>query len=914
MKKLSANKDRKSTNTLTPYSPFPNSYPLNLSMKTIQIKLLTLFAIFTVILSAQTEALLDKEVSRRGINTMSEVNAALASQGMTETEARKMAKVYGINYDDYIAKHILSGKTKPNAAPATVDNGVTETTTTISYSGDAAVAATPTVNAPKVDAKYFGYEIFQNNPFANKDYLVGNIDENYILGPGDEIRLYVWGSHAYQAQVRIDLNGNVVLPDNGVFFASGYTFKTLKKKLRNYLGKSYSGLTTSPQTSFIDVSLTQLRPVSITVLGESNTPGPHLVNGFATVLNALYASGGIMTTGSLREIKVYRNNKLIKTIDLYDYITKGSLSKDVRLMNNDVIFIPIRNNSITLNGAVKKSAKFELKDGEGLNEIIALAGGLNVDASLKNVSLSRITPFEERSADAVYHRFISSIDLADLKAAKKNYDLNDGDVITVKSILGKVMNQASITGPVKRPGTYAISEFPDIHSLIVSAADSLLPRVYMERIQLYRANEDGTRNFYTFNLANVLAGTENFNLQNEDRVELFSLNKTEGDDRTVSISGYGTKGGKHAWNEDLTMYDVIFQTVSLEDKDFQAQVLNSRVDLNRYNTQTGMYYKQSYNLLDVLSKESNEQLVPRDKIVLYSKALNTILNKTVSIKGYVKKPGTFTLTEGMTADDLVLLAGGYQEYAIQETAVVSRPKFDVDKGEISEEFDVLLDLDYILGISKNKTETAFYLQHHDVVNIRQIPGVEGMKSITVSGEVRYPGTVGLTNKQQNLKEVLAKAGGMTPFASLKSSYILRGGEHFIVDMKKTLRDQVSFLQNGDHIVIGTNTGAVSVQGAVANEGLFVWEKGQRVKGYIKDSGHYDGQIENVVVQHPNGISRKKRWYTNPKVMPNSQIFVYAKPEKEKEKKESNGDGMDKFLQVLSIVTGALTTVIMVRAL
>ena len=896
---------------------FDNSSHITHLSSLLQMKksLLAILLCFSFASIAQTEAQLTNEINKRGINTMSEVNAALASQGMTEMEARKMAKVYGINYDDYIAKHILGGKAKPNKAPAVTaaaDNAVTETTTTISYAGDAAVAATPTVKAPKVDAKYFGYEIFQNNPFANKDYLVGNIDENYILGPGDEIRLYVWGSHAYQAQVRIDLNGNIVLPDNGVFFASGYTFKTLKKKLRNYLGKSYSGLTTSPQTSFIDVSLTQLRPVSITVLGESNTPGPHLVNGFATVLNALYASGGVKTTGSLREIKVYRNNKHIKTIDLYDYITKGALSKDVRLMNNDVIFIPIRNNSITLNGAVKKSATFELKDGEGLNELIALAGGLNADASLKNVSLSRITPFEERSADDVYHRFISSIDLADLKATKKNYALNDGDVITVKSILGKVLNQASITGPVKRPGTYAISEFPDIHSLIVSAADSLLPRVYMERIHLYRSNEDGTRNFYTFNLANVLAGTENFDLQNEDRLELFGLSHTEGDDRTVSISGYGTKGGTHKWNEDLSMYDVIFQTVSLEDKDFQAQVLNSRVDLNRYNAETGMYYKQSYNLLDVLSKETNEQLVPRDRIVLYSKALNTIINKTVAIKGYVKNPGTFTLTEDMTAEDLVLLAGGYQEYAIQETAIVSRPKFDVDKGEISEEFDVLLDLDYILGTSTAKAETAFYLEHHDVVNIRQIPGVEGMKSITVSGEVRYPGVVSLTNKKQNLKEVLNKAGGMTPFASLKSSYILRGGEHFIVDMKKTLRDQVSFLQNGDHIVIGTNTGAVSVQGAVANEGLFVWDKGQRVKGYIKDSGNYDGKIENVVVQHPNGITKKKRWYTNPRVMPNSKIFVYAKPEKEK--KEHNGDGMDKFIQTLSIITGALTTIIMVRAL
>lgn len=875
--------------------------------------LLYLVVFFSVFAEAQTEAQLTREINRRGINTMSEVNAALAAQGMTEVEARKMAKVYGINYDDYIAKHILGAKAAPNTAPAVGDeNAITETTTTISYSGDAAVAATPTVKAPKVDPKYFGYEIFQNNPFANKDYLIGNIDENYILGPGDEIRIYVWGSHAYQTQVRIDLNGNIALPDNGVFFASGYTFETLKKKLRNYLGKSYSGLISSPQTSFIDVSLTQLRPVSITVLGDANTPGPHLVNGFATVLNALYASGGVKTSGSLREIKVYRNNKLIRTVDLYDYITKGTITKDVRLMNNDVIFIPSRNNSITLNGAVKKEAIYEMKDDEGLNELITISGGLTAQASLNSISISRIRPFEERTENEQYDRFITSVNYTDILASNKNYELHDGDVISVKKILEKVLNQASIMGPVKRPGTYAISEFPDIHSLIVEAADSLLPRVYMERIHLYRSNEDGTRNFYTFNLENVLAGKENFLLQNEDRLELFGLDKTEGDDRMVSISGYGSKGGALAWSEDMTMYDVIFQSVSLDDKDFQARVLSSRVDLNRYNIQTGMYYKKSYNLLDILSKEVNEPLLPRDRIVLYSKGVNTILDKTVSIKGYVKSPGSYTLIEGMTVEDLILQAGGFLEYSEQEKVIVSRPKFDVDKGEVSQSFDVKIDAEYILGNKKEKLKSAFYLEHRDVLHVRQMAGVESVKSVSVSGEVRHPGVVTLSNKKQSLREILSKAGGMTPFASLETSYILREGQRFIIDMNKALKKNVSFLQDGDQIIIGSNTGDVSVQGAVLNEGVFVWEKGLRAKRYIKRSGDFDGPVETVVVQHPNGITRKKYWYNNPRVVPNSKIYVYAKPEQEK--KDRNGEGMDKFIQVLSILTGTLTTFVLTKSL
>ena len=269
------------------------------------------------------------------------------------------------------------------------------------------------------------------------------------------------------------------------------------------------------------------------------------------------------------------------------------------------------------------------------------------------------------------------------------------------------------------------------------------------------------------------------------------------------------------------------------------------------------------------------------------------------------------MTEGMTVEDLILLAGGFQEYAIQESAIVSRPKFDVEKGTISESFYVDLNLEYLLGNTKRNDSSAFYLEHRDVVNIRLISGYEGMKSIAVSGEVLFPGVVTLSNKKESLGEALSSVGGLTPFASLKSSYILRGNELFIINMNKALRKNVSFLKNGDKIVIGDNSGTVSVYGSVLNEGLFVWERGKRIKNYIRNSGSYDGKIDQVIVKYANGVTRKKMWYSNPKVMPNSEIFVYAKPEKQKNK---SSDGMDKFIQVLTIITGTLTTIVLTRAL
>jgi hypothetical protein len=176
-------------------------------------------------LNAQTEAQVNAELQERDITTQADIDAELAKRGMTASEARNMALMYGIDYDDYIAKYILPSKPDIPSAQEPAMQQTDATVTSISMDAerfdartDATNIDTPNVNLQKVDPTYFGYEIFQNNPFAEKEYMVGNIDEGYILSPGDELRLYIWGSNSYQAQVKIDLNGNIALPDNGVFF------------------------------------------------------------------------------------------------------------------------------------------------------------------------------------------------------------------------------------------------------------------------------------------------------------------------------------------------------------------------------------------------------------------------------------------------------------------------------------------------------------------------------------------------------------------------------------------------------------------------------------------------------------------------------------------------------------------------
>ena len=817
-------------------------------MKYIKLLSIAFIVCFSSILNAQTEAQIASEIENLGINSMFDVNTELARRGMSEAEARKMAKVYGIDYDMYLEKYILK-KDEKSVVKSNVKSSDSSAVSKINY---IIPVKEPKENIePKKssdstnDLPHFGYKIFKSNPFANKDYLVGNIDENYILGPGDEIRIYVWGAHAYQAQVRIDLNGNIALPEIGIFFASGYTFSTLEKKLKNFLGKSYSGLSSSPQTAFIDVSLTQLRPVSITVLGEANTPGPHLVNGFATVLNALYAAGGIKTSGTLRSVKVYRNNNLLKTVDVYNYITNGALDKDVRLMNNDVIFIPPRESTIEITGAIQKNATFELKNGEGLKEILDFAGGFLPEASAKNISINRITPLEERAKEEIYTRYLSTVNWQKLASENKNFTLFDGDSIHVNTILDKVLNEVTINGAINQPGIYSINTYPDLKSLIELAAKGIKPKTNTEKVDVFHTDLNGRRSFESLNLEEVLSGNQNLNLQHNDRVVLYSDEHVQGEEPWIEYYSFMKDTSetnnyvRMAWSENLSLYDLVFSLNPISAPNFERQALFSRVDLYRYNNNNGMYKIIPYDLEDIINKKDSAILKPFDKVRVFSKEVHEVVDKVVYIKGYVNNPGEFVLRENMSVEDLILVAGGFQEFADQKTVIVSSPEYNVDEGKISRSQEIIVDNDYLLGNSKKNN--SYSLQHLDVVTVRQIPGYQKMKSIFISGEVRYPGVVTLNNKRQSLNEVIKSVGGLSPFASIDASYIVRDNELFIIDLGRVLRQNLSFLEDGDRIVIGANSGEVSVQGAVLNEGLFVWENGKRVSNYINNSGGLDGK-------------------------------------------------------------------------
>lgn len=858
-------------------------------------------------LFAQTETQILQEAANRNITSKAAALEALAAEGITEAQARQLARMRGIDFDTFVATYFqgetdVAAGTIPTLSPVTADLVVeapplTTTTATIDSS----------VNS---ETLYFGYEIFQQNPFREKEYLVGNIDEGYVIAPGDVLRIIVFGNNSLEFEAEVDLNGNINIPKYGVFQVAGNRFKSLKQRLKTYLGKYFSGLLSESQNTFIDVSLTQIRPVKVSVLGQVSAPGPHLVNGLASVLNALYAAGGIKESGSLREIYVYRNNRKIRTVDVYDYITTGRIKNDVRLSSNDVIFVPNRLSSVALEGTVKNEKVYELKKGEGINDLLTFSGGLMPTADIQKINIARITPFENRVATQQFDRFLTTVNYASLQANKENFVLEDGDKVTLFPILARVEKSVTVTGSVNVPGTYSLETFSTLKQLILSAAKGLAKDTYLGKVDVLKEDREGKKRFMTYNLQAVINGDVAAILEDGDQVRVYSLNEVAGE-KTVRVSGYGVVQGEEEklifWRENLSPFDVIFEATSYETLEFQRQLLTSRVDVKRYNPEIKMFENIRLSL-DKLSALKDFRLQPQDEVILYSRSVTERTNPFVAVVGFVQQPDTLGLEKNMLVEDAILKAGGFKDSADKTTVFINRENINAASGQLSKRITYSIDQNYLLGLNEAPSN-PFYLEDKDIISVRKAEGYQGQKTISINGAVRFPGTVVAEYELETFNDLIESVGGLKKQANLNASYVIRDGKPLSINLSK--QKGKAFLINGDQIFIAENSGTVETLGGVENEALFIWESGKRAKYYIRNSG---GKVANeggkAYLVLPNGKSKRIGFLRNPKVYPNAQIVVNRKLQKEK----VEGKFLDDFTRIFGLLTGTLTTILLTQRL
>ena len=880
-------------------------------MKKYIFILLLLASNFTF--SQVTEGQVLQEAKARNITNRTQAMDAMKANGISEAQARQMARKQGINYDDFLNSYFPNQENKSSdSSNEDPDSSFLEESVDDQSVDDEAVDEESDDEVIKTSAlkprgKYFGYNIFNKNPFLEKEYLLGNINEGYLISPGDKLRLIVFGTNSLEMEATVDRNGNINIPNYGLFFAAGNTFKTLKSRLQNYLGKYFSGLISNPQSAFLDVSLTQLRPTKVIVMGQVGAPGPQILTTQANPLAALYAAGGVTLEGSLRTIKIYRNNQLIHTLDLYDYITTGNLSKDISLTNNDVVFVPPRISSMALTGSVKNEGIYELKPNEGLKDLIHYSGGLPPTAIKNKVNIKRI----KLQSETEFNRELITINYEKALSQNKMVPLNDLDVIKFFSILDIVENIVSIGGNVYQPGEYALSQYPTLKALITDAAKGILVDTYLKKVDviglILPEEEIGLT---SYNLSDILSGKVNVLLKENDMVTIYSKLQIEGA-QEITISGYGIKGGtkNYPWLENQSLYDLIFSNTAFENPDFTTNVLSSRLDLMRLNKATGLYKTQSYNLTN-LEQLKKTMLHPYDKVILFNQEVNERINKRVSVGGFVKNTTELSLQEQMYVEDALLLAGGFNELADKDMVYVNREDIDPLTENISTLYTVEIDKDYLLG-KTDKPSNGFILMDRDIISVRKQLGIVPPTVINLQGEVNYPRSFIGEFEQINYEDLILAGGGLTQNALLAASTVVRDGRLLAIDLSTVNKNQQLF-KSGDVVTFAKNRGEVSVSGAIEQENYFIWEADKKAKYYIKNSGgKIRGEADESYVSLPNGKTKKINFFNNPRVLPNSEIVITRKVEKERVRRE---DGLTKVLSVATLLVTLLTSVVLVNRL
>ena len=525
--------------------------------------------------------------------------------------------------------------------------------------------------------KYFGYDIFKRDPLNFQLTSYGAVDPDYLIGPDDEIIVMLWGETQFRQVLKVDREGFVFIPDVGQVFVNGLNLNLLESKLFKILSQIYSSLSSSGKvkaSTFLDVSLGNLRPLRVQVIGEVDQPGIYTVSPSATLSSSLYYFNGPNTLGTLRDIKLIRRGKEITSIDFYDYLLNGKNLRDANLQLDDVVFIPKRLKTVSIKGEINRSGIYELKDGETLTDLLEIAGGLKSTAYLNRSQINRIVPFKKRSELGMGRMFIDT-DLGQVLNNNYEFDLYDGDIVEIFSIFDFYLNTVSIEGSIGRPGEYDVAKSPYLLDLI-NNADSLLGDAYLDRLDIIRKKPDSSEEIIRLNLVKVLENDPNHNIRLNplDRVRVYSLSEMI-DKEFVIIEGHIKKPGRYSLKDNMTLNDLIFISGSFIDENFKSNTYLDRADIIMKVTKNGKAELISFNFQDVLEEKegSNILLMDKDVVKIYSRSEIVGGMPTVSLLGHAKQTGPFDLyEENMTIHDLLFMYGGFEDLLFQKTVYLNR--------------------------------------------------------------------------------------------------------------------------------------------------------------------------------------------------------------------------------------------------
>jgi polysaccharide biosynthesis/export protein len=723
--------------------------------------IITLASFSTLGIAQDKTAIKEKADTELQKMTPAQIDAKINDLGMTRAEAEAKAKEYGIDLDQYLSMGVAGADQM--RIQNTLQIKSTDTSRLKMQTAeqlrlaprtqrqiDSAVAVIP---VPGFEGRknadglgLFGYGIFNFPVTTFEPVLNVPTPQNYTLGSGDEVILTMWGETQLYLQLVINREGEITVPNVGPVIAQGLTIGELKSRLLARMTSFYSGLRGGAHSAntWMDLSIGKLRSIQVFVLGEAKKPGGYSVSSMSTALLGLYVAGGPTINGSLRDIEILRDNKVVSIVDFYDFALRGDKSKDIRLQDGDAIFIKPAGKRIALTGRVLRPAIYELKEGETLGDLVALAGGLQFIAYTDVVHIERIIPFAERKK---FRKNILDIDVKlasveDLNHSK--YVLEAGDIVSILKVNEFYQNRVTILGNVRKPGTFELSEGMTVRDL-VKLADGSLSDTFEDRGNILRILADKRKEIIPFNLERAMAGdsVNNVVLESEDEVSIYNKNYFF-PEHPVSIEGSVRKPGTNVRTEHMMLSDLIVVAGGLTEDARAEEVVVTRMD-----TVSQSVYSRSYAVklppnYWSMDRDSDFELKDFDHVFVPA---NPKYHKTkfVSVRGEVTYPGTYALLyDGERLASLITRAGGLRQNAYIEGARLTRVFGNAG----------LVPVNFRDALEDTTDKANIQIVEGDQIQIDKNPGV-----VYVRGEVGVPSAV-VYEAGADLNYYLDQAGGV----------------------------------------------------------------------------------------------------------------------------------------------------------
>jgi protein involved in polysaccharide export with SLBB domain len=586
-------------------------------------------------------------------------------------------------------------------------------------------SATQTLTA---ELKPFGYSLFDSVGLGEQGISFAPasntpVPDSYVLGPGDSVNVQLFGKQNAQFELAINSEGTIQIPELGPMSAVGLTYQQLKAQLLEKYQEQVIGVTPY-------ITMGQLRTIQIYIVGEAHRPGAFTLSALSTITHALFASGGVNEIGSLRNIQLKRNGQTVTEFDLYDLLIFGDTSKDKRLQQGDVIFIPTVQKVVSVAGNVRRPAIYEAKQTESLQDIIAIAGGLLPSGAAETTQIARKTAGKGLE--------VKTVNL--LNAKSSSVGVQQGDYIFIPDGSNEFKNAVSIVGAYATPGLVQWHNSLNLSSLIDER--SLLNSTDLQYALVVRkAQFENQSQVFQFSPLDVIQGKYDLALQAYDKITMFNRFESENlDSEEKAISESRIDGGL------------------LEERTEQSDYLQQLAAAS---------FSDQQLILDETKQYSRKQLIAPIIAQLKDEASFNKPVKLAEITGQVKFPGVYPISENGRVKDLVIAAGGLIESSYVNRSELSRTSTDADNSYQVQHIQVNLQ-----GALLGNQQDNLLLQSKDTLAIQQTPDWYENRQVTLKGEVVFPGTYQI-KKNETLSQIIQRAGGFTKEASIGAAIFTR---------------------------------------------------------------------------------------------------------------------------------------------